>query len=398
VRLRETPDEQAFRRELRDWLDEVLPTLPPEPPFEDWPAKRAYDTGWQRRLHDAGYAGISWPEEYGGRGATPSEELIFLEETERAGAPYVGCNFVSTLHAGPTIAAEGTPEQQARHLPPILRGDHVWCQGFSEPEAGSDLASLRTRAVRDGDHYVVTGQKIWTSHAQVADYCELLVRTDPDAPKHRGITWLIMPMDSPGITVRPMRTLTGESEFSEMFLDEVHIPVENVVGAENDGWRVAMVTFGFERGTAFVSELLGSMRLLTDLVEIARKTPGGRGATAWDDAGIRRELAVIAAELDAQWALTKRNVSRAARHGTPGVGGSVFKLAYHETRERMGDVALRVLGRARLALDDPTGRSARHLDHVHQRLYALSLSIAAGTAQIQRNIVGERLLGLPRER
>jgi len=398
VRLRETPDEQAFRRELRDWLDEVLPTLPPEPPFEDWPAKRAYDTGWQRRLHDAGYAGISWPKEYGGRGAMPSEELIFLEETERAGAPYVGCNFVSTLHAGPTIAAEGTPEQQARHLPPILRGDHVWCQGFSEPEAGSDLASLRTRAVRDGDHYVVTGQKIWTSHAQVADYCELLVRTDPDAPKHRGITWLIMPMDSPGITVRPMRTLTGESEFSEMFLDEVHIPVENVVGAENDGWRVAMVTFGFERGTAFVSELLGSMRLLTDLVEIARKTPGGRGATAWDDAGIRRELAVIAAELDAQWALTKRNVSRAARHGTPGVGGSVFKLAYHETRERMGDVALRVLGRARLALDDPTGRSARHLDHVHQRLYALSLSIAAGTAQIQRNIVGERLLGLPRER
>jgi alkylation response protein AidB-like acyl-CoA dehydrogenase len=397
VRLKETPKEQAFRRELRAWLDETLPTLPPEPPFEDWAAKRAYDTGWQRRLFEAGYAGISWPEEYGGRGATPSEELIFLEETERAGAPYVGCNFVSTLHAGPTIAAEGTPEQRARHLPPILRGDDVWCQGFSEPEAGSDLASLRTRAVRDGDDYVVNGQKIWTSHAQIADWCELLVRTDPEAPKHKGITWLIMPMDSPGIEVRPMRTLTGESEFSEMFLDDVRIPVANVVGAENDGWRVAMVTFSFERGTAFVSELLGSMRLLTDLIEIARKTPLGAG-TAWDDTGIRHDLTVVAAELDAQWALTKRNVSRAARHGTPGVGGSVFKLAYHETRERMGEVALRVLGRARLALDDPTGLSARHLDHVHQRLYALSLSIAAGTAQIQRNIVGERLLGLPKER
>jgi alkylation response protein AidB-like acyl-CoA dehydrogenase len=395
--LKETPEEQAFRRDLRAWLDETLPTLPPEPPFEDWPAKRAYDTGWQRRLFDAGYAGISWPKAYGGRGATPSEELIFLEETERAGAPYVGCNFVSTLHAGPTIAAEGTPEQRARYLPPILRGDNVWCQGFSEPEAGSDLASLRTRAVRDGDHYVVTGQKIWTSHAQVADFCELLARTDPDASKHGGITWMIMPMDSPGITVRPMRTLTGESEFSEMFLDEVRIPVDNVVGAENDGWRVAMVTFSFERGTAFVSELLGSMRLLTDLVEIARKTPLGTG-TAWDDAGIRHELTVVAAELDAEWALTRRNVSRAARHGSPGVGGSVFKLAYHETRERMGEVALRILGRARLALDDPTGLSARHLDHVHQRLYALSLSIAAGTAQIQRNIVGERLLGLPKER
>jgi alkylation response protein AidB-like acyl-CoA dehydrogenase len=397
VRLKETPEEQAFRHDLRAWLDETLPTLPPEPPFEDWTAKRAYDTGWQRRLFDAGYAGISWPTEYGGRGATPSEELIFLEETERAGAPYVGCNFVSTLHAGPTIAAEGTPEQRARYLPPILRGENVWCQGFSEPEAGSDLASLRTRAVRDGDDYVVSGQKIWTSHAQIADFCELLVRTDPDAPKHRGITWIVMPMDSPGIDVRPMRTLTGESEFSEMFLDEVRIPAGNVVGAENDGWRVAMVTFSFERGTAFVSELLGSMRLLADLVEIARKTPLGAG-TAWDDTGIRQELTVVAAELDAQWALTKRNVSRAARHGSPGVGGSVFKLAYHETRERMGEVALRILGRARLALGDPTGLSARHLDHVHQRLYALSLSIAAGTAQIQRNIVGERLLGLPKER
>jgi alkylation response protein AidB-like acyl-CoA dehydrogenase len=397
VRLKETPGEQAFRAELRAWLDETLPTLPPEPPFEDWAAKRAYDTGWQRRLFDAGYAGVSWPAAYGGRGATPTEELIFLEETERAGAPYVGCCFVSTLHAGPTIAAEGTPEQRARYLPPILRGDNVWCQGFSEPEAGSDLASLRTRAVRDGDHYVVTGQKIWTSHAQVADYCELLVRTDPEASKHGGITWMVMPMDSAGITVRPMKTLTGESEFSEMFLDEVRIPVENVVGAENDGWRVAMVTFSFERGTAFVSELLGSMRLLADLVDIARKTPMGTG-TAWDDAGVRRELTLAAAELDAQWALTKRNVSRAARHGSPGVGGSIFKLAYHETRERIGEVALQVLGRARLALDDPTGLSARHLDHVHQRLYALSLSIAAGTAQIQRNIVGERLLGLPKER
>ncbi|HZM38440.1 MAG TPA: acyl-CoA dehydrogenase family protein, partial [Acidimicrobiales bacterium] len=248
MRLRETAEEQEFRSELRAWLTATLPKLPAPPPFEDWAAKRAYDTGWQRRLHDAGYAGISWPQEYGGRGATPSEELIFLEETERAGAPYVGCCFVSTLHAGPTIGAEGTPAQRARYLPPILRGDHVWCQGFSEPEAGSDLASLRTRAVRDGDHYVVTGQKIWTSHAQVADYCELLARTDPEAPRHRGITWMVMPMDSPGIDVRPMRTLTGESEFSEMFLDEVRIPVENVVGAENDGWRVAMVTFGFERG------------------------------------------------------------------------------------------------------------------------------------------------------
>jgi alkylation response protein AidB-like acyl-CoA dehydrogenase len=391
VKLALTDQEVAFRDELRAWLAETLPTVPPEPPHDDdWQAKRAYDTGWQKRLYEAGYAGVAWPKEYGGRGASPTEELIFLEETEKAGAPYVGCNFVGTLHAGPTIGAEATPEQKAKYLPGILKGDNVWCQGFSEPGAGSDLASLRTKAVRDGDHYVVTGQKIWTSHAQIADYCELLVRTDPDAPKHRGITWMVMPMDTPGIDIRPMKTLAGTSDFSEMFLDEVRIPVENRVGDENDGWRVAMVTFSFERGTAFVSELLGSFRLVSDLAEVARKTG------AWDDDHVRRELAIVAAELEAQWALTKRNVSRASRFGTAGVGGSVFKLAYHDTKVRLGDLSMEVLGRAGLALDDPAGLSA--VDHVERRLYTLSLSIAAGTAQIQKNIVGERMLGLPRER
>ncbi|MCU1452289.1 MAG: putative acyl-CoA dehydrogenase [Acidimicrobiales bacterium] len=396
MRLAATPDEAAFRADLRAWLAETLPTLPPAPAtHDDWVARRAYDTGWQRTLHDAGYAGTSWPTEYGGRGLTPSEELIFLEETERAGAPYVGCNFVGTLHAGPTLIAEGTAEQQATHLPAILRGDHVWCQGFSEPEAGSDLASLRTRAVRDGDHYVVTGQKIWTSHAHVADYCELLVRTDPDAPKHKGITWLILPMDAPGIEVRPLKTLTGVSEFNEMFLDEVRIPVENRVGAENDGWRVTMVTFSFERGTAFVGELLGSMRLLDELSGLARRVTR-HGATAWDDASIRHELAEVGADLDALWALIRRNVSIAQAGGDAGPGGSVFKLAYHDTRNRMGDVAMRLLGRAGLALGDPLDLAVA--DHVEERLYALSLSIAAGTSQVQRNIVGERVLGLPKER
>src|SRR6266571_6068775 len=178
-------------------------------------ARREYDCSWQRLLFDAGYAGIDWPKEHGGRGASLTEQLVFLEETERAHAPYVGMNFVGLLHAGPTLIAEATPEQQARHLPPILKGSEVWCQGFSEPGAGSDLAALRTRAVRDGDDYVVTGQKIWTSHAEVADFCELLVRTDPDAPKHRGISWLIMPMSAPGIDIRPLRTVAGSTEFSE---------------------------------------------------------------------------------------------------------------------------------------------------------------------------------------
>ncbi len=216
-------------------------------------------------LFDAGYAGINWPKEYGGRGASPVEHMIFLEETERVGAPYVGTNFVGLLHAGPTIMTEASEEQKQFHLPAILKGEHCWCQGFSEPQAGSDLASLRTRAVRDGDEYVINGQKIWTSHAQVAQYCELLVRTDPDAPKHRGISWLIVPMDTPGIDIRPLETIRGSKEFSEVFFDDVRVPVANRVGDENDGWRVAMVTFSFERGTAFVSELLYSMQLVADL-------------------------------------------------------------------------------------------------------------------------------------
>jgi alkylation response protein AidB-like acyl-CoA dehydrogenase len=395
VDLRYTPDELAFRDELRDWLHQVLPEVGPLPDPADLPARRAYDTDWQRRLFDAGYAGINWPKEYGGRGATPTEHLIFIAETERLGAPYVGCNFVGLLHAGPTLILEATDEQKAFHLPPILRGDHVWCQGFSEPNAGSDLASLSTRAIRDGDHYVITGQKIWTSFAQIADYCEMLVRTDTEAPKHRGITWLIMPMDTPGLDVRPIKTAHGTSEFTEVFLDEVRVPVANRVGAENDGWRVAMVTFSFERGTAFISELLGAMRNLHELAGVAKKVLR-RGATAWDDAEIRREFGRLQAEYDALWALTKRNVSQAARTGVPGPGGSVFKLYYADVQKRAGALAYRILDRMTLGMHDLGDLSS--VDFVGDRVYSLTLSIAAGTSQIQRNIVGERILGLPKER
>lgn len=398
--LRYTDEEDAFRADLRGWLERTLPTLPPAPDRDDWQARRVYDTHWQRLLFEAGHAGINWPVEAGGQGASPTRHLIFLEETERAGAPYVGINFVGLLHAGPTINAVGTEAQRREHLPRILSGDETWCQGFSEPDAGSDLAALQCRAVRDGDHYVVTGQKIWTSHAQVADYCELLVRTDPDAPKHKGITWLIMPMDLPGIEVRELTTIAGSGEFSEVFLDEVRIPVENRVGEENDGWRVAMVTFSFERGTAFVSEMVQSRLMVGRFAELLRCLPrptaADPGAVAWDDAGIRHELGSIAAELDALWALTHRNVTEAARDGVPGVGGSVFKLSYSELRHRLGDLAMRVLGAGGLALDDLADVAGG--EHVRGWLHALSISIAAGTSQIQRNIVGERILGLPRDR
>ncbi|MDX3151148.1 acyl-CoA dehydrogenase family protein [Streptomyces scabiei] len=290
-----SPAEEEFRARLREWLAKTLPALPPKPSPDDWPGRRAYDLGWQRTLYDAGYADVHWD-------ASPTTRLIFLEETEKAGAPYVGAGFVGLLHAGPTIAAEGTAGQRARWLPPILRGEEVWCQGFSEPDAGSDLAALRTRAHRDGDHYVVSGSKIWTSHAEVADWCELLVRTDPGAPKHRGITWLAMPMDAPGVTVRPLRTLAGSTEFAEVFLDEVRVPVANRVGEENDGWRVTMVTLSFERGTAFVGEVVACRRVLGEIAREAREN--GR----WDDCSVRRRLGRLNAEFRALWRLTQWNV------------------------------------------------------------------------------------------
>ncbi|MFI6103678.1 acyl-CoA dehydrogenase family protein [Streptomyces sp. NPDC051310] len=369
--------EEDFRRRLRRWLVGALPALPPKPAPDDWPARRAYDTGWQRMLYDAGYADVHW-------GASPTLRLIFLEETELAGAPYVGANFVGLLHAGPTIAAEGTAAQRERWLGPILRGDEVWCQGFSEPGAGSDLASLCTRARRDGDAYVVTGSKIWTSHAEVADWCELLVRTDPDAPRHRGISWLALPMDAPGVTVRPLRTLAGPAEFAEVFLDEVRVPVAHRVGEENDGWRVTMVTLSYERGTAFAGEVVACRRVLGELAREAR------GNGRWADDALRRRLGRLAAEFRALWRLTQWNVSEAEAAGAvPGTGGSVFKLRYSHARQELYEAAAEVLGPGSLDLDGAW---------TADRLSSLSYTIAAGTSQIQRNIVAERILGLPKGR
>jgi alkylation response protein AidB-like acyl-CoA dehydrogenase len=393
VDLRYTEQEETFRDELREWLRTTLPSLPEAPAAENWPARRQYDQRWQRLLYDAGYAGVDWPVEGGGRGASPIEQLIFKEECERAGAPYIGVGFVGLLHAGPTIIAEGSEEQKERYLPPILRGDEVWCQGFSEPDAGSDLASLRTRARRDGEEYVVTGSKIWTSHAEVADHCELLVRTGEDG--HRGITWLIMPMDSPGIEIRPLRTIAGSTEFAELFLNEVRIPVGNRVGDENDGWRVTMVTLSFERGTGFVGELLESIRLLKSLRQLAQRLE------LLGDQGLQRRLGHLTAAFDALWALTKRNVSEAAQTGIPGIGGSVFKLSFSEHAQALGDLAMEVLDRAALTSDPLVAADGLPFGNEEQMaswFKSISLTIAAGTSQVQRNIVAERILGLPKVR
>jgi alkylation response protein AidB-like acyl-CoA dehydrogenase len=385
MRLRDTAEDADFRARLRQWLVVAVRELPPVPARDDWSGRRTFDTSWQRRLFDAGYAGVSWPAEFGGGGATPSQQMIFLQETHRAHAPDIGVCFIGLAHAGPTLIARGTDQQKAAHLPKILRGEEIWCQGFSEPGAGSDLASLRTPARIEGDHYVVTGQKIWTSYAPVADYCELLVRTDPDAPAHKGITWLIMAMDSPGVTVRPLRTALGSTEYAELFLEEVRIPIANRVGDENAGWSVAMVTLEFERGTALLGELLTTAEILEIVVRTAQEC--GR----WDDPIVRTRAGRSRADLGALWALASRNVSR-----TPGprdVGGNVFKLAYTEARFRLDDLAAEVLGPRGLAFE---ATRAVSYDPVEERVRSFMFSIAGGTTQVQRNIVAERGLGMPR--
>jgi alkylation response protein AidB-like acyl-CoA dehydrogenase len=302
-------------------------------------------------------------------------------------------NFVGLLHGGPTLIAEGTPAQKERHLGPILRGEQVWCQGFSEPTAGSDLASLKTRAVREGDSYVVNGHKIWTSYAHIADYCELLVRTTP-GEKHRGITWLAMPMDLDGIEIRPLPTLTGSTEFCEVFLEDVRVPVECRVGEENDGWRVTNVTLSFERGTAFAGQMVALQESLRVLAALARRLVRD-DATAWEDRGLRREVGHLTAEADALWATVKYIVSEAGKTGVPGLKASCVKLYYSELLQRVGECAMRLFGRAALSRDDVAGLPVAELSL--RSLQSFSLTIAAGSSQIQRNIISERILGLPRE-
>ncbi len=392
--LRYSESDEKFRTELRAWLEDAVPAHGEPPAGNDWYERREYDTAWQRKLYDAGYAGINWPKQYGGRDASLTEQLVYYEEIARVGAPYIGVNFVGMLHGGPTLMTEGTAEQKARHLPYILKGEQVWCQGFSEPGAGSDLASLSTRAERDGDHYLVTGSKIWCSFAQLADYGELLVRTDPLVPKHKGISWLILPMDAPGIEIRPLRTLAGEGEFSEVFLDHVPVPVENRVGEENDGWRVTNVTLRFERGTAFASEMVRLQQFVADLVALAKKVTR-YDATAWDDVALRRALGHVAAELDALWAMVKLSVCESSKTGVPGLGGSAIKLYYSELYQRVSELGMRVLGRANLSREDVAGLPSEMI--LGKELNSISLTIAAGTSQIQRNIISERILGMPKE-
>ena len=385
-----TPEEAHFRDEVRTWLAENVPREE-RPRFGE--EARAFDLAWQRRQHEGGWAGVSWPKEYGGGGLSLIQQLIWHEEYARAGAPWIGSCFVGINHAGPTLITCGTEEQKAFHLPRILRGEVVWCQGFSEPGAGSDLASLQMRADRDGDELVVTGQKIWTSFADVAEYQELLVRTSSEGAKQAGITWVICDMRSPGVEIRPIRTMDGGADFCEVFYKEVRIPVSSVVGSIDDGWRVAMSTLGFERGTAFTAEQVAVARDVERLIALARETPAASGrGSAYEDEEIARRLATLRAEVAAMRAMTLAAVSRGRRQPVPGPEGSMLKIYLADVRQRMQRLAMDVLGPAGLRLEGGDE------DWVRSYLRAYASTIAGGTSEIQRNIVGERLLGLPKHR
>ncbi|WP_121062701.1 acyl-CoA dehydrogenase family protein [Chachezhania antarctica] len=362
-----------FRQKARTWLAGNVPHAPAPP---DGQASRAYALDWLAKLHAGGWSGLAWPEAYGGKGLTPGRLLTWYEEYVRARAPStLDCTFVALNHAGPTLIACGTEDQKAFHLPRILEGRSIWCQGFSEPGAGSDLASLKTTGRVDGCDLVINGQKIWSSFADIADYQELLIRTEPGSKRHKGLSWVICDMSLPGITVRPIRNMAGVSHFAEVFYDDVRIPLTQVVGGLHDGWTTAMTTLGFERRTAAMALQLELSVRIEDLIARAAPAPGSAMAD---------RLADLRAEAAAIRAMSYRTALR--EPATP-FDGSVVRLAFAELAQRIHRAAMDVLGPD--ALTDG--------QWVHEYLESYSETIAGGTAEIQRNIIAERMLGLPRE-
>jgi alkylation response protein AidB-like acyl-CoA dehydrogenase len=391
----DAPEHAAFRAEFRAWLEANLTDdLKVEDaqdqrisPDRDILEKRI---AWQKRMHAAGWVGISWPKEYGGRGASFMQQVIFDEEYFRARAPILPCASGLGL-LGPTLIHWGTEEQKKRHLPRILSADEIWCQGYSEPGAGSDLASLRTRAIDHGDHFVVNGQKVWTSGAHFADWCFLLVRTDPDAPKHHGISYLLVDMKTPGVEVRPLVLLNGHRHFNEVFFSDVVVPKENLVGQLNEGWKVTTTTLMFERGGAGGRDHAAQ---IARLLELAKQFPN-RQEPAWRESHIRQQLAQLMIDTKALQVTRLRGLTRRLRGEPPGPEGSILKLFGSELAGRIADFSSTLLG-PYATLETPTELVPDAPRWAQRVLGARQYTIAGGTSEIQRNIIGERVLGLPR--
>jgi alkylation response protein AidB-like acyl-CoA dehydrogenase len=377
-----TTAEEAFRLEVRAWLAANVPA----PIHDTGPlARREYALAWQRRQYEGGWAGISWPQRYGGRGLSDDQQIIWYEEYAHAGAPStLDVNFVAQHHAGPTLIALGSEAQRAFHLPRILRGESLWCQGFSEPGAGSDLASLQTRGTIVGDRVIVSGQKLWSSYADIADYQELLVRTDASAERHKGLTWLICDMRTPGITVNPIRNIAGSANFAAVFYDDVVIPLDQVVGAVNDGWKVAMATLGFERGTASIALQIELQNAIERLMDDAARSPKARS-----DSALIEQLTLLWAQAAALRSLTYSIISRTSTGSSGNFDASMVRLRYAELIQDVHRLGFKISG-----TDGLTHPGARGWTHSY--LYSLHDTIAGGTSEIQRNVISERILGLPR--
>ena len=369
--------EAAFRDELRAWLATNDPGTEPE---SDEDAHFAWRRDWQGRLAEGGWAGVHWPREYGGRGATITESAIFFEELAGAGAP-LPANVLGLLLAGPTIMIWGTDEQKERLLAPIVTGEEIWCQGFSEPDAGSDLASLKTRAVKRGEEWVVSGQKVWTSAAQHAKWCMLVARTDVDAEKHKGLTYFLMDMEQDAVQVRPLRQITGEAEFNELFIEEATIPDANVVGGAGNGWKVALTTLMNERAGLGFALQIRLRQLLDDLIAIAAE----RGLMA--DPLHADSLAELHVRCESIRLLAWKGLTDVERYGQPGPEGSLVKWLWSETNQRLTQLAVDIVGPE--AMTGGTSWS-------YELLRARGNTIEGGTTEVLKNIVAERVLGLPR--
>ena len=371
-----TDSQLAFRDELRAWLE----ANPPGDTPSDEDSAYAWRRDWQRRLHEGGWAGVHWPTEYGGRGASLTETAIFFEELGKARAP-LPANVLGLLLAGPTIMSWGTDEQKERYLAPILSADEIWCQGFSEPDAGSDLAALKTRAVKDNGSWVVTGQKVWTSGAQYSKWCMLVARTDSDAPKHKGLTYFLLDMEQEEVQVRPLRQITGDPEFNELFIEEARIPDENVIGGVGNGWKVALTTLMNERaGLGFFLQVR-LRQMLDDLYDAAAASgqlSDAHVADALGDLHVRTEVLRLTAY---------RGLSAIEQFGQPGPEGSLVKWLWSETNQMLTQMAPGLVGSE--ALTAGTGWS-------YELMRARGNTIEGGTTEILKNIVAERVLGLPR--
>jgi alkylation response protein AidB-like acyl-CoA dehydrogenase len=392
-----TPAQDALREEVRSWLKANIPRNWQARAMgsADVPRPEAYDAMrvWQRKLYDAGFIGLTWPKEYGGRGLTFLEEMIVHEEMALAKAPPV-LNILGVGMAGPTIVAYGTEEQKQRYPAKILSCEEIWCQGYSEPNAGSDLASLQTRAVKDGEHWVINGQKVWTSLAHIADYMMLLARTDPDAPRHKGITYFLLDMKLPGVTVKPLKQMTGDAEFNEVFFDNVRVHESQILGGLHNGWAVGLTTLMYER-LALGFGLQVRLRIAVDsLIELARKMEK-QGRTVVKDPVMRQKIAQLWIDTECLKYTGARAITKLLKGEMPGPEASTGKMGWVETHQKLQELAMEIEG--------PYSQLLRGSDWAidgglwqYTFLRSRANSIEGGTTEIQKNIIGERVLGLPK--